>query len=981
MAKKTYTVKKGDTLSGIAAKYKSEYGTTVDSLAKLNNIEDKDLIYIGQVLTISKTGTPSSTPDTKPESTPTNTTSTVTIVHFGLRSDSERTVFATWEWSKEHTEHYQVIWQYYIDNIWFTGSDSTTKDKQSVYDAPQNAVSARVKIKPISTKHTVNKKETEYWTASWSTYKTYSFSANPPSIPATPSVDLKDFTLTASLDNLDVNGTHIEFQVVKDDSKVFATGKAKIVTNSASYSCKVTAGSKYKVRARSSRDNLYSDWSDYSANVNTKPSASSGITTCKTNSANSIYLEWASVANASSYDIEYAIKKEYFDNSDQAITKNTEFTHYEVTNLEPGKEYFFRVRAVNEQGKSAWSAIKSVILGKKPSAPTTWSSTTTAIVGDEVTLYWMHNSEDGSTQRYAEVEITHGSSVSLTPIDSTKQEDDKKTMHLELNTSTYTDETSIEWRVRTKGIVDEWSDWSIKRTIKIYVQPTLSISAASKSINLMDLTQIKAHTNASDSLDGAQITPEMASIEHKGQNTFGRVPVYGLKKGVTYTLWVEYYVHDRSDDSSLVTTIRYGFGTDKAVLKVNPVDITQNEFTYHDTMSYTPDGDLDKVWIMLYSNYRSVEPAKAKIRAMLLVGSYDVNTVPDFVPYGESSLSVLTSYPLSITGVAGPDNQTPISYHLSVVSNDSYETVDNVGNVKMVSVGEEIYSKHFDTSTQLDVTLSAGDINLENNASYTITGIVSMDSGLTATATHDFTVAWTDTQYDPMAEVFIDKDTLSAYIRPFCVNEYGGMIGGTTLSVYRREFDGRFTEIATGLANTDSTFITDPHPALDYARYRIVATNESNGSVSYYDLPGYPVGETGIVLQWDEKWSDLVTENEDEIVEPVWAGSTLKLPYNVDISDDYSQDVSLVNYIGREYPVSYYGTQLGSTSSWTAMIPMYDKETLYGLRRLARWTGDVYVREPSGSGYWANINVSFSQKHLDVVIPVTLRVTRVEGGI
>ena len=43
--------------------------------------------------------------------------------------------------------------------------------------------------------------------------------------------------------------------------------------------------------------------------------------------------------------------------------------------------------------------------------------------------------------------------------------------------------------------------------------------------------------------------------------------------------------------------------------------------------------------------------------------------------------------------------------------------------------------------------------------------------------------------------------------------------------------------------------------------------------------------------------------------------------------------------------------------------------------------GDVYVREPSGSGYWANIKVSFSQAHKEVVIPVTLELTRVEGGV
>lgn len=45
---KTYTVKPGDTLSEIA----ETYNTTVEKLAKLNNIKNVDLIFIDQVLVI-----------------------------------------------------------------------------------------------------------------------------------------------------------------------------------------------------------------------------------------------------------------------------------------------------------------------------------------------------------------------------------------------------------------------------------------------------------------------------------------------------------------------------------------------------------------------------------------------------------------------------------------------------------------------------------------------------------------------------------------------------------------------------------------------------------------------------------------------------------------------------------------------------------------------------------------------------------------
>ena len=208
----------------------------------------------------------------------------------------------------------------------------------------------------------------------------------------------------------------------------------------------------------------------------------------------------------------------------------------------------------------------------------------------------------------------------------------------------------------------------------------------------------------------------------------------------------------------------------------------------------------------------------------------------------------------------------------------------------------------------------------------------------------------------------------------------GTLVDNVNLSVYRREFDGSFTELGRGLDNSKNTFITDPHPALDYARYRIIAMSNETGAISFYDVPGVPVNGKSIVIQWDEQWSMFDANTEDELVEPPWAGSLLKLPYNIDVSDKYGVDRELIEYAGRKRPVSYYGTQLGETSTWSVKIEKDDEETLYALRRLAIWAGNAYVREPSGSGYWASVSVSFSQTHNELIIPVTLDITRVEGG-
>ena len=813
----TYTVKKGDTLTSISKRY----NTTVDALVKLNDITNPDYIVIGQVLQIDGTST------VKP-----NVTYQATIKAFGVMTGTANRLYATWKWDQSNTENYEILWEYdTTDGVWFVGSRSTTTEKQCTYDIPDNAVRVRFKVKPVAKKRKVNNKETPYWKASWSTAKIHSCRNNPPSVPPIPNVSLKDNKLTITLDNLNVNASQIEFQIIKDNSTVYGSGKSSIKYSAASYMQVVSYGGEYKVRCRAVEDKETSDWSNYSNSVTTKPDApAKGITTCKANSETSVYLEWGADKVATIYDIEYTTKKTYFDGSNQTtVVNNIETTRYELTGLASGEQYFFRVRAVNDQGHSAWTDIVSVTIGKDPAAPTTWSSTTTAVSGEPLILYWAHNAEDGSSQTFAELEvITDSETVTHTIQNSTDEEEKDKVSFFEIDTTEYTEGTIIQWRVRTAGITKKLGDWSIQRKVDVYAQPTLELSVTSD------------------------------------------------------------------------------------------------------------------------------------------VGEW---------------LSTLTAFPFFIKALASPKTQAPIGYHVSVISNEMYETEDNIGNARIVNQGEEVYSKYFDINDALMIEMSAGNIDLENNIEYTIRVTVSMDSGLTATAESTFDVAWEDLEYQPNAEVSIDYDTLTANIRPYCQDMDGNPIEDITLSVYRREFDGSFTELATGLDNSVGAFITDPHPALDLARYRVVAIANSTGSVSFCDIPGIPVGESAVVIQWDEAWTNFETSNEDALVQPAWSGSMLKLPYNIDISDSYSTDVALVNYIGRKRPVSYYGTHLGETSTWNVVIPKEDVETLYALRRLAIWMSDVYVREPSGSGYWARITVSFSQRHDDLTIPITINVTRVEGGM
>lgn len=844
------TVESGDTLSKIA----SAHNTTVDALAKLNNIKNVNMITIGQKIKLSGTATPTKNNSNRP-----------TILQFGLLSSSSTTLFASWEWSKSNTESYQIKWEYNTDwqpDRWVVGSSTPQSvnendpnaSKQCTYGIPDGAVSVRFTVKPVAKKKSSNS-DTRYWTANWSTAKTYVVSDSPPTTPQNLNVEFKDDTrllLLATLNDLDVNATVIQFQVLKRNGTKFEqfklsntairystdSDKVALKNGYARYSCYLDPGGEYQVRVRSRRGSLYSEWSAPSTSYFSAPSAPAKITSIRATSKTSVKLEWSKVEGAESYDIEYATELRYFDSSDavQSAGSTTE-THYEKTGLETGDEYFFRVRAAIGEAKSEWSKIASVILGTKPEAPTTWSSSTTVVTGEPLTFYWVHNSKDGSSQTWAELELTMGGIITPIRIENTKNEDEKdKTSFYTFDTSALTYGSEILWRVCTKGVWEGdddrgidyrgFSDWSDQRTVTIYGQPTLSLSA----------------------------------------------------KGL--------------DDD------------------------------------------------------------------------------------------ILSAFPLTATATSGPFTQTPITYHVSIVANESYDSIDMSGNTHRVNANEVVYSRHYDIDNRnLTIEISAGDVVLENNISYTLKCSVVMDSGLIAEDSVEFTTAWADDIYWPNAEVSIDKASYSASVQPYCRDEDENLSADHTLAVYRRNYDGSLVEIARDIPNDAATSVLDPHPALDYARYRIVAVSNSTGMVSFYDMPGVEVGGREIVLQWDEPWTYYDTPDVDMDAESNSTGSMLKLPYNIDVQESTNPDVSHVEYIGRQHPVSYYGTQLGETASWFTVIDKTDTETIYALRRLARWSGKTYVREPSGVGYWASVTVSMGQKHLDPTIPVSLSITRVEGGV
>lgn len=853
----------------------------------------------------------------------------VSNINLRIQQGTERTIYATWTFDQTkagHFDHYEVEWQYATTksdkSTWFAGTTNNSVTlKNDVYNPPSNAKKVRCYVKPVSKTYTktVNKKSTtvSYWQSKRKKSSEFTYpTAEPdptPAVPSVPTASIDGYTLTADINNIsDSNTTHIEFRVVKNDLSVISKIKTEVVKNHAGIEIQVTGGLELKVRARAihvmgmsseyigyqnqlhrlatqrhlyealrngvavgetellhaginptpggsvnlntvfnslnqqialinqkiaSMDTIYEEkysaFSEYTANIQSPPNTPKGIKKVSVISTTEVQIDWYNVASATSYVIEYTRHKRYFDSSPENVQSLTvSVGHAELTGLDSGVTWYFRVKAINSGGESGWTEISSVLLGAPPGKPTTWSEISSAVSGSTVNLYWQHNSVDTSAQTAAQVEVTNNGQTYTYNVNSAAS-------YYALNTGSYTANSSLTWRVRTKGAHPDWSSWSTTRTIKIYERPVVELD-----------------------IDG----PNCESVG----------------------------------------------GT---------------EF-------------------------------------------------------------LATAFPITVSALATPCNeiQYPTAYSINVTSNSTYTTVDSIGRRTVVHKDETVYScvkyvSKANSDSACEFTLNASNIDLESGQDYTVKCTASTNTGLTANSAVTLDIDWDELDLSPNARTSYIRDDYSMNIIPYCVDDNNDLIPGVTLGVYRREFDGSFTEIASGISNNYRT-VVDPHPSLDYARYRIVATETATGGVGYYDFPGIPIFETSIIIQWEEESSmyDYDDDYDDDLLDPIHSSSILTLPYNISINDTWGKDIELVEYIGRTSPVSYYGTQLGISSTWTAEIPATDSETLYQVRRLASYMGDVYVREPSGVGYWAQVNVSYTKSYDKLVIPITIEVTKVDGG-
>lgn len=1161
----TYTVKSDDTLSEIAQKHLGS-ASKYKQLASWNNISNPNRIYVGQVLKLYNPATSggSSGSSTKP---PTNV---CVISHFGVNAKDPNELIVEWTWAKEkETASYKIEWGYANGSgVWLglsMSDNSVNKEnrgisRQTTYNIPADATRVRFRVKPIAeTKKDKKGNETAKFTASWTAYKYWDKGAAP-AAPNISKTEVKGVLTSATVDygSDDTDGvTHVQFRVRKNDDPA-QTPKSELIQlkgGIASWSWSGANDARYKFSARAyikSRD-VYSEWSKWSNELTTKPVAPGSITELRAENSKSVYIAWSKVTTATKYEIEYTEDKRYFDKSSRTdsvevlgapdTTNPDPATSQHIDISETGKEYFFRIRAWNDKIASAWTAIKSVIVGTKPSAPTTWSSTSTVVDNKNVTLYWVHNSRDGSRQKAAklkllsmpepgdldkyteatknakgtyDITISMGDTafsnayISYTPKE-VKDDENEPTYECILKTSAYTDGASIEWQVSTKGVHEEYSPWSTSRTIDVYSPPELALSIAS---------YVKSDEEI-DPVDGTELEGEYTTTDDKvyytGDSDEER-RYYTVIDGVYYAVYLQnsdtvtsfpIYISAVATPNNDVQkptgyhftiTAKEAYETTDALGNFKMVNSGEEIYSEYYNPDINGEAHLQLLpsSVTLENGMQYIISCVASMSSGLTAEANDEFTVDWEVSVCEPNAEIGVDNEL-LTASILPYCKVPLTKYYAVACSDCKKSTEVTSAVSIANfeadgallegvklpTGEDVYvytklnsdgsttamyyaknggkyynvqlgSTYLATATEIDclygevVTKTVGknrvsmetptfiktDSAIEPVECVRVPDVVTTgnepvysyyDRGITRYCTVHYIrtskisevesgtllddiqttngdrVYYVDTegerQYYTLvdgvnyvvnavyysidavqATVYIGMNDDGNYVL-YCTAEVHEPIYDVWLSVYRREFDGSFTEIAANLDAANRTTVTDPHPALDYARYRIVAADKATGHIEYFDCPAHPVGGKAAVLQWDETCVNFDMLGDDEPAQPALTGTMLKLPYNIDVSDSSSPETTLVEYIGRSHPVSYYGTQLGSSSSWSMVIDKKDTETLYALRRLARWLGDVYVREPSGSGYWANVTVSFSQSHCELTIPVSLSITRVEGGM
>jgi hypothetical protein len=434
------------------------------------------------------------------------TLATVTGIAVGKLANTDKGLFVQFNWSKSHTANFDIAWYYATGTTysagglkWFIGQRSNVTPDHSgagyryTWTAPDNAVSVRVCVRPISTTYTQKSKTYNYWTASWSSYAYYTFTAKPPTPVLEAELDTAGKAVTLKLTGMGTDtyasGREVYWQKAVDGGAWAYWRTDKITSSALTISDTLAPGHKYWYRACDkitgpATSYYVGYWSNYSeaATVITRPAAPL-TDSLKAASDSSATLQWKATGWADTYTVQWSKNAGAWDTASLEEIESADGitgTVYTASGLDRGVRWFFRVQGVNETGDGDLSKIMSVVVGTVPDAPTAYATATAYRIGDSVRLSWVHNCEDESDQTDAQVRWSTDGGSSWTTKSAGKNS------VYDLDTTGMADGSTVSWQVRTKGAVNTWGEWSGALTFRVWEVPQLSVALTDSGGNPVD---------------------------------------------------------------------------------------------------------------------------------------------------------------------------------------------------------------------------------------------------------------------------------------------------------------------------------------------------------------------------------------------------------------------------------------------------------------------------------------------------------------
>lgn len=141
------------------------------------------------------------------------------------------------------------------------------------------------------------------------------------------------------------------------------------------------------------------------------PHAPTNVTVSPTSISGTVKITWDwTWRDAQSAVISWADHEDAWESTDEPETymiNNTHAGEWNVSGLETGKRWYFRVRLMKGAGETgvygAWSAQAVIDLSSAPAVPTLTLSQGVIPQGGSVSAFWVYVSTDGTSQAYAEI--------------------------------------------------------------------------------------------------------------------------------------------------------------------------------------------------------------------------------------------------------------------------------------------------------------------------------------------------------------------------------------------------------------------------------------------------------------------------------------------------------------------------------------------------------------------------------------------------